>query len=206
MRGNWTEEALKAAINAVKNDGVSVRAASISYKIPRNTSERRCKKNDYKNGLMGPASSFGNENEKKLAAHIRSMQAKGFPLTMDDVRKIAYEFAEQLKLKHRFNQIIKNAGYDWLHMFLGRNPDIILRKSGVSLARTNAMNRSEVNDDFQLLEGVLMKDGKMIAPNCVFNMDETGLQLNNRTGHVLAQKGSKAISTITSTEKGQLPL
>lgn len=204
MRGNWTEEALKAAINAVKNDGVSVRAASISYKIPRKTLERRCKKNDYKKGPMGPSSCFGNENEKKLAAHIRSMQAKGFPLTMDDARKIAYELAEQLKLKHRFNQSIKKAGYDWLHMFLGRNPDIVLRKSeGVSLARTNAMNRSEVNDYFQLLEGVLMKDGEMIAPNCVFNMDETGLQLNNRPGHVLAQRGSKAISTITSTEKGE---
>lgn len=34
-------------------------------------------------------------------------------------------------------------------------------------------------------------------------MDETGLQLNSRPGHVLAEKGSKTISTVTSTEKGE---
>lgn len=39
LRGNWTEKALKAAINAVKNDGMSVRAASITYSIPRKTLE-----------------------------------------------------------------------------------------------------------------------------------------------------------------------
>lgn len=34
-------------------------------------------------------------------------------------------------------------------------------------------------------------------------MDETGLQLNNRPGIVLAEKGSKAVATTTSTEKGE---
>ncbi|CAB3256884.1 unnamed protein product [Arctia plantaginis] len=112
VRGNWTEEALKAAISAVKNDRLSVRAAANEFKIPRKTLERRIKKNNDKKGPMGPSSLFGEENEKKLAAHIKSMQAKGFPLTMDDVRKIAYDFAEQLKLKHTFNTETEKAGYD----------------------------------------------------------------------------------------------
>lgn len=129
------------------------------------------------------------------------MQAKGFPLTMDDVRKIAYDFAEQLKLKHGFNKQNQKPGYDWLQMFLNRNTDITIRKSeGVSSARVNAMNRSEVKAYFQLLESVLIQDNVMLPPNCVFNMDESGLQLNSRPGHVLAQKGSKAVSTVTSTE------
>lgn len=204
VRGNWSEESLKAAINAVKNDGSSVRAASFQYQIPRKTLERRIKKNNDKKGPMGPPSLFGEENEKKLVTHIKTMQAKGFPLTMDDVRKIAYELAEQLKLKHRFNKESQKAGYDWLQMFLNRNTDITLRKSeGVSLARVNAMNRSEVNAYFQLLESVVIQDNEMLPPNCVFNMDESGLQLNSRPGHVLAEKGSKAVSTVTSTEKGE---
>lgn len=89
-------------------------------------------------------------------------------------------------------------------MFLSRNPDITLRKSeGVSLARSNAMNKSEVDAYFNLLETALVDNDGMLAPNCIFNMDETGLQLNNRPGYVLAKKGSKAVSTITSTEKGE---
>lgn len=95
-RGNWTEQSLKSAINAVKNDGWSVRSAAATCKIPRKTLERRCKTNNNKKGPMGPSSLFGEENETKLATHIKSMQEKGFPLTIDDARSIAYQFAEQL--------------------------------------------------------------------------------------------------------------
>lgn len=205
VRGNWSEDSLKAAISAVKNDGLFVRAAAVQYKIPRKTLERRLKNNNDKKGPMGPSSLFGEQNEKKLVVHIKTMQAKGFPLTLNDVRKIAYDFAEQLKLKHRFNKESEKAGYDWLQMFLSRNTDITLRKSeGVSLARANAMNRLEVNNYFKLLESVFMQDNKEVfTPNCIFNMDESGLQLNSRPGHVLAKKGSKAVSTVTSTEKGE---
>lgn len=204
IRGNWSEESLKAAIIALKNAEMSVYAAAKMYQIPRKTLERRFKQNNDKKGPMGPSSLFGKENENKLANHIKSMQAKGFPLTIDDVRKIAYQLAEQLHLKHRFNKETEKAGYDFVKLFLGRHPDITIRKSeGVSLARSNAMNRREVDAYFNLLENVLMVDDVMMKPSHIFNMDETGLQLNNRPDHVLAAKGSKAVSTVTSTEKGE---
>ena len=115
---------------------------------------------------------------------------------------MVYEFSEQLKLNHRFSRETQMAEYDWLELFLSRNTDITLRKSeGVSLARAKAMNKAEVTAYFQLLESVLMQDNGILPPSCVFNMDESGLQLNSRPGHVLAQKGAKAVSTITSTEK-----
>lgn len=34
-------------------------------------------------------------------------------------------------------------------------------------------------------------------------MDETGLQLNNRPGYVLAEKGSKSVFSVTSGERGE---
>lgn len=40
-------------------------------------------------------------------------------------------------------------------------------------------------------------------PGHIFNMDETGLQLNNRPGFVLAEKGSKSVASVTSGEKGE---
>ncbi|CAG4961071.1 unnamed protein product [Parnassius apollo] len=65
------------------------------------------------------------------------------------------------------------------------------------------MNKLEVDAYFELLEIILTVDDDVLKPSCIFNMDETGLQLNNRPGHVLAEKGSKAVSTVTSTEKGE---
>ncbi|XP_035432885.2 uncharacterized protein LOC118264478 [Spodoptera frugiperda] len=203
-RGCWSEDSLKAAINSLKNGEMSVYRAAIIYGIPRKTLERRYKTNNDKKGPMGPTSMLGEQNEKKLADHIKTMQGTGFPLTISDVRVIAFQFAEQLNIKHKFNKSEEKAGYDWLQMFLRRHPDIVLRKSeGVSIARCQGMNRNEVSAYFDLLEKNLIDNDLMTKPNCVFNMDESGLQLNNRPGHVLAAKGTKAVSTTTSTEKGE---
>lgn len=40
---NWSQEALKAAISAVKNNGTSIRAAAIQRQVPKKTLERRLK-------------------------------------------------------------------------------------------------------------------------------------------------------------------
>lgn len=112
VRAEWSEESLKLAIHAVKNEGVSVFAASNMYQIPRKTLERRVKNGNDKKGPLGPTSIFGEENESKLASHIINLQEKGFPLTINDVRTIAFKFAEQLHLNHRFNKETEQAGYE----------------------------------------------------------------------------------------------
>lgn len=43
----------------------------------------------------------------------------------------------------------------------------------------------------------------MNKPGHIYKMDETGLQLNNRPGHVIVKKGSKNIASISSGEKGE---
>lgn len=47
-----------------------------------------------------------------------------------------------------------------------------------------------------------MVDYAMLKPSDIFNMDETTFQFNNHPGHVLAKKGSKPVSTVTSSRKG----
>lgn len=203
-RGNWSEESLQNAIDAVKN-GVAVMKASKNFGIPRKTLERRVKKNDcIKRSRLGPDSTFGEFNEKKLVIHIKKMQKHGFPLTIDDIRRVAYHFAEQLKLKHKFNANIQKAGYDWFHSFLSRNRDLSIRKTEtVSLARGLGMNRVEVASYFDLLGSVLEENNLFNKPGSIYNVDETGLQLNNRTGYVVAQKGSKDVHALSSGEKGE---
>jgi len=50
---------------------------------------------------------------------------------------LAYNFANQLKIKHIFNNDTQKAGYEWLYSFLSRHPDIFICKSeGLSLARS----------------------------------------------------------------------
>lgn len=204
VRGNWQQEDLVHAIEAVRLQNMSVKRASAEFKIPRKTLERRLKNNNTEKGNMGPSCVFGKANEERLSRHILTMQKYGFPLTRDDVRSIAYKFAVQLNIRHRFNNETEKAGYDWLALFLSRNPQISVRKAeGVSLARTAAMNRAEIEDYFKLLQSVMEENQLFDKPANIFNMDETGLQLNNRPNDVLAAKGSKVVSTVTSTERGE---
>lgn len=57
---------------------------------------------------MVPSSFFGEENEK-FATHIKTTKTKGFPLTIDDIRKTAHDFVEQLNLKDRLHKETEKA-------------------------------------------------------------------------------------------------
>lgn len=63
VRGAWSQEDLKMAMEEVQNGRMSVYRASFIYNIPRKTLERRLKLNNDKKGPMGPSSTFGAENE-----------------------------------------------------------------------------------------------------------------------------------------------
>lgn len=203
-RGAWSQDDLFNAMEAVQNGTHSVKRAAETFHIPRKTLERRLKVNNSIKGSMGPGSMFGKENEDRIVKHIKRMQKQGFPFSRDDVRILAFEFANRLGIKHRFNDTTEKAGYVWLNLFLSRHPDIAIRKAeGVSLARREAMNREEVDAYFKLIHDTMEENELFDKPANIFNMDESGLQLNNRPGLVLAEKGVKVVSTITSTEKGE---
>ncbi|CAH1971737.1 unnamed protein product [Acanthoscelides obtectus] len=197
-RAKWTEEQLKSAMSTVKDEELSVRQAGKTFGIPRKTLEKQIKQNEDHKKKLGPDTSFGAAHENRLVRHIKEMQKSGFPLTRDDLRTIAYKFVVQLGLKHKFNNELQKAGYVWLHSFLIRHPQVSVRKAeSLSLARCTAMSRNVVIDYFKVLQSVLEENNLLKNPKNIFNMDESGLQLNTRPGEVLAVKGSKVVSSVT---------
>lgn len=178
--------------------------ASIENGVPRKTLERRFKSGNTTKGGMGPTCSLGMKNEERMVHHIKTMQKHGFPLTRNDLRSLTYNFANQPKIKHKFNNNTQKAGYEWLYSFLSRHPNVSVRKSeSLSLARSLCMNREKVNEYFKLLGEIFEQNGLFNKPGSIYNMDETGLQLNNRPDHVIAEKGSKSVFSVTSGEKGE---
>ena len=57
------------------------------------------------------------EYEAQLVSIIQDMEKKLFGLTTKDVRLLAFDFATQMNIKHRFNTNMKMAGPDWLQGF-----------------------------------------------------------------------------------------
>lgn len=96
------------------------------------------------------------------------------------------------------------AGQHWLTSFLERNKDISVRQAeGLSVARAQGMNRQEVGAFFKLLEEEMTKNDLTDKPENIFNVDESGIQLINKPGKVLAAKGAKDVHVITPREKGE---
>lgn len=73
------------------------------------------------------------------------MEKALFGLTTKDVRRLAYDFATEMGIKHRFNNKSKMAGSDWLNSFLLRHPELTIRKpQATNVARAVGFNKPQV--------------------------------------------------------------
>ncbi|CAH1984760.1 unnamed protein product [Acanthoscelides obtectus] len=202
-RGEWSEQDLQQAIEAVQEGRVGVREAVRSFGVPYTTLRRRLRSGNHRKLPLGPLSTLGQEIEVKLVNHIKKLQKFGFSPSRTTVRSMAFELAQKLNLPHKFNIERRMAGYPWLESFLRRNKDLAVRKSeGMSAARCLNMNREVVASYFNLLENTLIEYNLINKPARIYNVEETGLQMNNKPGFVIAQRGSKN-SAVTSAEKGE---
>lgn len=117
------------------------------------------------------------------------------------VRKIAYKFAEENKLKHKFDKVSQMAGKDWYYGFIKRHPNISLRKpEATSLNRITAFNEVEVKIFFDNLE-ILQRTHHFDADH-IYNIDETGISNVQKNSRILALKGQKQVGMVTSGERG----
>ncbi|XP_031355227.1 uncharacterized protein LOC116179569 [Photinus pyralis] len=84
-----------------------------------------------------------------------------------------------------------------------RNNSLSIRKAqGLSNARAEGMNKKECNEYFELLLKTLTEHDLINKPGSIWNVDESGLQLNNEPGIVVAKKGSD-VHVRQSTERGE---
>lgn len=97
------------------------------------------------------------------------------------IRRLAFEFAEKLEIKHNFNKDCRKAGPYWLQSFLERHADLSVRQAeSLSVARAQSRNREEVSKMFELLLQVLTEHDLMDKPDRLFNIDETGVIFSNK--------------------------
>lgn len=200
----YTEESLRQAIEAVESKQLGVRAASRDYGIPLRTLVRRIQANNSVIGPLGPHSHLGTDAETKLVDHIKKLQQRGFAPSRRDVQEMAFCLAEKLGVKHRFNTELERAGTHWFLSFMKRHKDLSIRMAeGVSVYRAKGMNREDVGNYLKQLEKLLTEYNLFNKPGHLFNMDESGLQLNNKPGKVVAAKGTRDVHLVTAAEKGQ---
>ncbi|ESO08409.1 hypothetical protein HELRODRAFT_169247 [Helobdella robusta] len=118
-RGSYEEESLRQALAAI-HDGTPVKTAARQYSIPQRTLRRHRDKKVLQPGKLKLGrfeSDIPIQYEKELVSLIQNMEKALFGLSIMGVRKLAYDFAEKMGLKHRSSKKTKMAGVDWMHDF-----------------------------------------------------------------------------------------
>lgn len=203
-RGKYGEQNLADALKAVQ-EGMALIRASKNFGVPARTLRRHRDGAVSGPGLirLGPVETvLPSHVEQEMHDHIQYMEKAMYGLTTDDVRRLAFDIAEAYKLNHPFNMEIQRAGKDWLQGFFSRYPDLSIRQpQGTNLSRAIAFNRPKVQQFFDVYGEILQT--APFLPNRIWNMDETGITNVHKPGKIIASRGVRQVSKITSGERGK---
>ncbi|XP_046972346.1 uncharacterized protein LOC124539067 [Vanessa cardui] len=95
------------------------------------------------------------------------------------------------------------AGEVWLRSFMKRHPVLSLRlPQPTSIARATSFNRINVQLYFQNYTSVV--DKYKLQAKDIWNVDETGITTVQKPDRVIARRGQKQASAMTSAERGTL--
>ncbi|KAL7287589.1 hypothetical protein TKK_0018236 [Trichogramma kaykai] len=154
-------------------------------------------------GLQRYKCTFSYEKEQALYDWVIDLHTKLMGVISKELRKLAFDFAEDLEIPHNFNrQITGMAGKTWLRNFTKRH-NLSNRKTGpTSSNRFNDFNKEEVDKFFDLLEEINYKN--QYPKSRIWGVDETGVTVNPKTSsRIIAKKGIKQVGGKTSQDRGQ---
>lgn len=210
--GEWSAEDMTNAIKEFRNGDIGLNQCCRKFEIPKKTFLRhfrgeikRTAQTDHKLKINGRLTALPHDVEMQLVQYILRMEEMLFGLTIDDVRKLAYEILEaNSHLPNVFNKEKKKAGKKWYYAFMKRHPKLSLRQPEcVSIARCEGFNKVNVYGFFDILEKVV--DENKIDALHIYNMDESGFStVQKKAQRVLASKGKHQVGAISSGERGVL--
>lgn len=200
-KASWTDEQLQAALDAIRR-GEKIRAVGRRFNIHEATLRKRLKTGLAGGPAMGKKAVFKNFQEEEICSHLLHLAKLFYGVTLTELRRMAFEYAEQNKIKHNFNKTTKLAGKDWAQGFLKRNPQLSLRKpEATSINRILAFNKEAVKKFFTNLETVM--DKYKFPASRIFNVDETGISTVQKPPSIIGPKGQKQVGSATSLERGR---
>lgn len=199
-KASWSSDTVRKAKQLIEG-GATMRNAAKTMGIPFSSLQKRIKKDSTVGPHLGRYTVFSSKEEAELADLVKKMANIFYGCTAIQIRKVAFEYAESLNLKHSFNKASKMAGRDWLASFMARNSISVRKPEATSINRIIAFNKTEVNLFYELL-GQLMEKYRFVPKN-IYNCDETGISTVQTPGKILAEKGMKRVGSITSWERGK---
>ncbi|KAJ8048493.1 Jerky protein-like-like [Holothuria leucospilota] len=189
---------MKRAYVLVTADKMSIRKAAWQCGVPIQTLRDRLERGVNQARPLGGDPLLSRSEEEGLVKHIEYLAKCGYPLTRKDVINLATETAIFLKKRP---QNAGNLSKRWFVRFMSRWPELRLAKAQkLSMKRAKATSDETVQSYFQELDRILTKYDIKNKPHLIYNVDETGFQMEHTPSKVVGPRGLK-LNAITS-ERG----
>lgn len=212
-RGMTSLEIYDLAAEEVTLRQKSLRDAASSYNLNHTSLYRYIKKKTaYEAKEMATAPTVGYpektvftaSEEKVLCDYLLNCAAANFGLRTKEARSFAYRLAVE------YNKKIPSSwtehemtGEVWLRSFMKRHPVLSLRlPQPTSIARATSFNRTNVQLFF--LNYTAVVDKHKLQGKDIWNVDESGITTVQKPDRVIARRGQKQVSAMTSAERGTL--
>ena len=94
----------------------------------------------------------------------------------------------------------------WFRRFIERQPQLSLRKGDcTAFVCMDAMRKKEELDNYYItMKSVMEHNDLLDKPECIYNVDESGVPLEHRSPLVIARRGQRKVCYCTSGNKSQV--
>ena len=198
----WSEESMVLAMEAVSGGRMGLNQAARNYYVPRSTLRDRISGRVKHGTKSGPKPYLSVEEEQELVAFLKQASAMGYGKTKKEILAMVQKTMEKKDLcDDKFN------GEGWWTRFMSRNPTLSLRTADpLSKVRADAVKQEKIDEYFKLLKSTLEKHDLMNKPQCIYNVDESGMPLEHKQPKRVAQRGAKKVYRRSSGNKAQITI
>lgn len=203
-RQSWSKEGMDKAVEEVLR-GAFILTTAKKYSLPQTSLRRYVDKRKNKEPFPENAGRFKNtfteEQLLLLKNYVTDIDRRAFGLTKKDFARIVFDYAEHLKIEHRFNKEERMAGKDFVSNFLSKFNLSLRKPEATSVARLAAFNEVSVQNFFNLLTEIMKK--YRYEPHQIYNVDETGCStVPTKSPLIITPTGKRRVVKVSSAERG----
>lgn len=123
--GKWTSADMEKALASLRQNEMGLNEAARAYAIPKATLSRHLKEQN--KAVTGSIKHLGRFTyltagiEQELVEHCLQLEKMFFGLSVDDLRRLAFDVAERNGYAHVVNREKRMAGKKWYYFFMRRH-------------------------------------------------------------------------------------
>lgn len=201
-RFGYSKEAFKEATRVIREEKEPINSVSKRFGIPYATLYQKVKQNCDFVIKSGPKQLLSKAAEAELYEFIKKCQKLSVPRSRQQIMQDAWLLATKNGQPHAFGVDGPTTG--WLLRFLGRHPDLVLRKAEALSKAAACVNANDVKAWFTAIEKELTETfGADILndPERLFNMDESGFCICPEKGSIICESGASDVTYIQNTKE-----